>query len=1357
MSANKKNQRKRIGAMLLACMLILVSGAPACTVAAAEKIDLRFVFTTDIHGQLTAYDYQTDKEYPKGGLSKAYTLMQEAVKEKGKTNSFTFDLGDFISDYTSEYIMGEDESALQPVYKAMKYMNYDAITLGNHEFDYGKSYYKDQLEQAGLSDKVVLSNVVDSMTGKPVYDETKMLKRTVRTSTGRKLTVKVGVIGVTVPSLSSKTDSFTGVLEAEDIEDNVTYDAERLKKKGADVVVVLAHSGVGTDNPVPFSQNVGYQLTKNSNVDVVLCGHSHTSFPSSSSESAAYYKLPGVNKKTGLMNGRVLVSAADRGQEIGVADVTLKVKNSKLSVVKWSGQVRKVKKTTEENAKIKSFMGKWDEALKEKNRISYGEIANQEPLNNYFGLTEDNAMLQMVNDSKIAYAKSWVNNTKSEYKTLPVVGASYFNRYGSNAGQDAVSLSGTLMNPMLNDFMEYKTSVSIYKLTGAMLKEWMEWSASAYETVGSQTEWTRNEDMQVIMEMSGLQPLLQEDWLHDWRNFYIFDGVEYSIDITQKPRYDIHGTKINNSSRISSLTINGEPVGEEQELLLCANRITENEEASSEALEGVRDCVVMNDYIVGQSVMDSYLTDLGKNGQLSIETDHNWTLQTPESAEFIVKAPKAGRSLARQRNWYSSKIDTLDGFDYYRAVFPAEDKDRQGPSLVVSSTNRVSTNQKVRIAVQATDPSGISSIRYSNSDSSWAGGTAVQNGGFDVGQNGTYTVIAQDRLGNQTRRTIVIDNINQNLLQAPVVNSLSNRNKAITGKAEPGAALHITTEEESYTFQVPSSGEFSYELFSPKADSKVALYVEDDRGRVSETTTIKVRRTGPNQVQVDEMTNTQDVITGTVRDTDSSLIAYVGKDVYVDKNGGKALYKNSLSYDKTRTIIPTTITQKNGTFTFHIPCQNANKTIKVMGVDHIGRVSRATSIKTIEAGPNPPSIYPVLSGTGNIRGYVKNSNKTALELTLKTAGETFRAIIGEEGYYDIQLPTAASAGDTVKVYVTDTVDGVQRKSYEQRAKVEDMGDYITNNLKDFVEWDEADDKQSDLSGTSAVTTNAFLFYDGEVYSIDEKEFGIDTGKALKPDTSAYAVCWTAHGLVKKGSVLNIRKALAAKPILLEEAIANSMSLVRIWTDERCTVNVKMGAQLYSSKDCEYSVEEEGYVYQVAIRRTNSGTPVKIYASNSAGDSPASRTTVAEWAPDAPVVNEVNDKTTYVKGMINLVDIEAVQAERLEAADAREEDTDEMSREQTEEASREQTEDIQPSDTIPENTIQEEPEIDSSHSILVKVGGKTYEGRVKEDGSFKVAIPKQKANKTIKVYGKNYFGNGPVTTVKVVKKKKQKKQ
>lgn len=134
--------------------------------AADATAELRLIYTTDIHGQVTNYDYQDNKTISRG-LNKVYTLIKQARSEK-PGSYLTFDMGDALVDYTSEYIQAQSESIIQPVYQAMAKMGYDAITLGNHEFDYGYDYLIEQLEGSGLIDKSVLSNVTSKVNGKHV-------------------------------------------------------------------------------------------------------------------------------------------------------------------------------------------------------------------------------------------------------------------------------------------------------------------------------------------------------------------------------------------------------------------------------------------------------------------------------------------------------------------------------------------------------------------------------------------------------------------------------------------------------------------------------------------------------------------------------------------------------------------------------------------------------------------------------------------------------------------------------------------------------------------------------------------------------------------------------------------------------------------------------------------------------------------------------------------------------------------------------------------------------------------------------------------------------------------------------------
>ena len=211
--------------------------------AESDTADIRMVFTTDLHGQLTTMNYETGATEKVGSLARAATLISQARAEKDSQNTFLFDLGDVLYDYSTDYIYDQDETKLQPIYKAMTTLGYDAITLGNHDFDYTLSYIKQQMQLSGLEKICVVSNMKTVNTGSSVWNENMILNRMVKTNSGKEMTIKIGVIGETIPYLYPKRSDYTNVLKGEDIIENATKQAAELKKQGADVVVELAHSG----------------------------------------------------------------------------------------------------------------------------------------------------------------------------------------------------------------------------------------------------------------------------------------------------------------------------------------------------------------------------------------------------------------------------------------------------------------------------------------------------------------------------------------------------------------------------------------------------------------------------------------------------------------------------------------------------------------------------------------------------------------------------------------------------------------------------------------------------------------------------------------------------------------------------------------------------------------------------------------------------------------------------------------------------------------------------------------------------------------------------------------------------------
>src|SRR5690606_39140012 len=149
-------------------------------VYAAEKgqtVEMRIIGTTDIHGQLNSTDYELNVDYSNGGIARVFDLIQKTKAELPKENTITLDAGGTLFDYTTEYLFSKYYNEIQPIYKAMAMVGYDAITLGNHDFDYGYEYILKQLNGTGLMDITVVSNVTDSKTGEHPFLENMLITR----------------------------------------------------------------------------------------------------------------------------------------------------------------------------------------------------------------------------------------------------------------------------------------------------------------------------------------------------------------------------------------------------------------------------------------------------------------------------------------------------------------------------------------------------------------------------------------------------------------------------------------------------------------------------------------------------------------------------------------------------------------------------------------------------------------------------------------------------------------------------------------------------------------------------------------------------------------------------------------------------------------------------------------------------------------------------------------------------------------------------------------------------------------------------------------------------------------------------
>jgi len=1219
---------------------------PAIDETLSSQGSLRLIFTTDIHGQVVNYDYQTGKNLTRG-LNKAYTLIQAARNEVNPSNYFTFDVGDSVMDFNTDYIYSQDSESLQPVYNAMTMINYDAITLGNHDFDFGYDYIVNQLEMSGLMEKCVLSNVYSGINGDSVFGvENKIIEKQIKSDAGTDMTVKVGIIGETTPALSSRTEGYKNKLATEDIIENAQKQADTLKEQGADIIVALAHSGFGTETPSKKSSDAAYALTKIDSIDVVLAGHEHIDFPAKNKDDV-HYTLPGVDKNTGLVNGKRLVMVRDSCRGIGVIDLDLKPgEDGKIAVSSSSYEIRNVKAETEASADITNTMAGWDAMLKEYCQKEIGNLAEGESWDNYFAPLDNNEIMQTVHNAQIKYASNYIVNNAPEYKDYPIVSITRYTKYGSDSGADYSDLSGTIVEGNADSFANYHRYVYIYQITGGQLKEWMEWSASIYQTTGTSADdnWNNILLSDYVKKENG-DSLLQEEFISAWNRFFQFEGVEYKVDPSAAPRYNFDGTKINNSNRIKDVTRNGVPVGDEDRFILVTDKIVPG--IQSEANAHVASQVVSKSHVILQDIVLEYLADKALLGNLQITVSHNWELLLPENYKYIFVSGTGSETKALKQDWCEGIYGSIAEANYYKCVNkPKGGTDTDAPGVVLSPDNTSETNTSVNISVIANDKSGIKTMKYaygifsSKDDEIWkniagsavatgtvtsgsavsggaigttdtaAGDTAentskiIERGSFEITKSGVYSVYVEDGAGNVTIEKIAVANINPEILLKPVANKFDNNDTKLTGNAEPNLYIYVEAGLNSYEGKVGIDGSFSVKIPPQKAKKKLSVYVEDNNGRQSKKTTVVVKRAGPNCPTITSAKNNDTKIAGKTNDTNVKIYAVIGERVYVSKSLGSSYYTKCKKYNEDLTIKKVNITIKeNGSYSVTIPNQYANTAVKVFAVDKLGRVSHARSKKITKAAPNRVTLYDVYDIERYVYGRVPGGKKCTV--VVKTPEKAYKAVADEEGYFTASVGVL-EAGSEIKVHAYKRkADGTAKKGYAKTYTVESAEEMYPDLREVTIHIDEVTDKDKKISGKwTADNEKIYICADNMEYvttTDDDGKYSVDIKSRLSIGTPVYVL---SRNTKSKGGITGMRRfkvilGAPAAPVITSQ-VTTDTRYVEVYTKEECTVILKTGSKKYTSTDGAYNRELNRYYYTFRITGARQGASVQAYARNEAG-------------------------------------------------------------------------------------------------------------------------------------------------------------
>ena len=1170
--------------------------------------------TTDLHGQSITYSYDTASSHSSGSLAQISNIINKkkaAMPENGA--SLLVDCGDTVYGLGSKSIMNNTIAAdEQYMYELMSYMGYDAITLGNHDFDYGYSYEYKALKASGLSSKVVLSNVTKADSDAYPWNTRKIIKKKIKFSNGKYKTVKIGITGASIPALSSYT-YWRDTLKTHDIVKSVEKQVELLQDEGADIIVVLAHSGVGEETAQGTrEENVGYQLTQIEGVDVLCLGHTHRNYPADNEYSSIAYGYDNVRSKTGFMNGVAVVQEADHGTALGITNLNLTLtSNNKVKVSSKSVSVREITSSDAQDKSIVALNNEFNEkylALVEKS-----EAATEEGYNNYFGMFEDNALIQLVNDAKIAHAKKVIEEQAPQYSSYPIISSTSYNVAGADSASDYIKIDKEIKLKDILNLQEYSQQWSkFYYITGAQLKEMLEWQASAYMNTSSVKGNTWTDTAMNYLAQSGYVPILAPDW-DNWKGLVIFDGVEYTIDTSQPARYDKEGKIINSSAhRISSLTCNGQTVSDSKIFVWVTKNFNEN-------IYPPIGAEVKNQLIIGKTkmfedVVEEYITEQSKDGTLEIYADDNWHLEFEEGANYVMKTSSDADELVFAKSWYVDKVLQKAGYSYYQMALGTEYEDTYGPNLVVSQAHSYTLGDPADIYVISSDYSTVSSVCYLEGvygadDAKWSRAKNISSGCFTVSENGIYSVKATDKLGNSTIKYIAVDNIDTSVSTKPYVNEATNTDTSISGKASAYASIEVVTPRDVYTSKADESGYFETDVDYLFANDVIMVRQTDASGRISAYETITVGRSSANIAIINSVKNNQTSLKGTLDDSKyCKVVAVRGSKVYIPK-GQIDNYISTTIYDaySNKEIVETSYTFNNTTkkFTLKIPDLTTGETIKVYSYDWKNRASNVQKYTVIEGAQNKPKLRKVVAQEKKVYGRIPSQSVESCTIKVKDNNKTYTSKTNSKGYFSVKV-SSLKVGDKIKVVAQDTTSsGKKRTSLTAKGTAVDGSEKLSKTAASRVKLNKVDSKDTKISGKLIAQTTDTVTLMINKKSIhpqiaEDGKFTVKLDKALSAGTLIAVLIRSSTGDIKSYNYEKVVLSKPEAPEFITKKINTFTKQIKVLCEDKATAVLKVGSKIYKAKGKKKSKNK--YVYTFEVNNLKRGSKVVCYMKNSAGKS-----------------------------------------------------------------------------------------------------------------------------------------------------------
>ena len=514
----------------------------------------------------------------------------------------------------------------------MNAIGYDAATLGNHEFNFGVPYLLEVLSQANFP--YVNANI-ETIDGVPFLPPSVMLTRSFISEGGAEIELKIGVTGIVPPQITTwdKThlDEYAVAnqrLVTQDAYQAVKEEAANLKAAGADLVVVLAHTGLSKRPFEEEMENSGYYIAQIEDVDLLITGHQHRRFPS---ESYRELSSLGFDVDAGTICGTPTVMPGSWAKWLGVIDLELVESDEGWQLESGKSELRGIDSYLAPSRAINPHYWKSvevaHEVIRETMNVPVGYTDSG--FYSYLSLIQDDNCIQIVADAQSHYAEKLLAELPHR-EELPLLSAVPLFKVGSRKDDPTYFTEispGKLSFKDIADLYVYPNYLVVLEISGENLKEWLECCASIYHQI------LPTEEAQHLINWAKYRPY----------NFDVIKGITYQIDPTVPPRYAPDLTLMDQESeRIVNLEHGGRKILPEDRFYLATNSYRALVDRFPGAGKGNMVCSTMKEI---PEVILSYIMEKGAQ-MLSINPDCNWSLDQSALEGRIVLLESANSALA---------------------------------------------------------------------------------------------------------------------------------------------------------------------------------------------------------------------------------------------------------------------------------------------------------------------------------------------------------------------------------------------------------------------------------------------------------------------------------------------------------------------------------------------------------------------------------------------------------------------------------------------------------------------------------------------------------------------------------------